>query len=130
MSGQHRAVAAAGLASAVLGAGGILFAVFGPMVASMECTAGGGCGPITHHSLLNEGIEPGTWFFLLGVGLVFAGIAGTALGYHRGARQARWGLWLLTLLLVLGTWVSLLSIGWLLMPAAFLALVASGMARR
>jgi hypothetical protein len=75
-------------------------------------------------------MEPATVFFLIGTGLVLSGIAGTALGYSLlGGRQARWVLWLLTLLLVLGALVSGFSIGWLLMPAAFLALIASGMAR-
>ncbi len=130
MSGQRWIVAAAGLSSALLGAGGILFAVFGPMYSSVECTIGGGCGPTTHSSLLDEGIEPATAIFLTGTSLVLAGIAGAALGYGLlGVRPARWGLWLLTVVLVFGALVSGLSIGWLLMPAAFFALVASAIAR-
>ena len=118
-----------GLAATVLGLLGLAYMVFGPTYryTSMTATADGPVHTVSGRaSLAQQGLEPVTVVFLL---VILAAVVGVAVSV---SVHSWWGgqaglklLWLSTVVLLGGAFLSLFSVGLYLLPVAFLALLAA-----
>lgn len=124
-----------GLLTPVLAAAGLAYALFGPVFREFSASVAQGGQPVEQqsrsHGLLEEGLEPATAAFLCAI---FAASLVTALGAWMHTRSSRWPGRVLTVtsagLLFLGAFVSMLSIGFLLLPAVVTACLAGSLAYR
>lgn len=114
----------------------LVYAVFGPTYESTSISVSSS-GVVTHgetsrHSLYDEGIEPAVfgllgWFAALGFALVAAGVA----MFRRGVTPRVPPVVISVAALLLTTALfAALTIGWLFLPAALLALIAALAASR
>lgn len=122
-----------GAASGILGVATLIFALFGPTYAgaSTGCDSSGVCYmrtlPPTSVVQL-QGLSSVLGVLIFGV-LFFMLIAGgAALDGMRGVAEGRAMLWLGTVLLTVGMFLALLSIGVLFVPSWLLAVAASVLA--
>lgn len=126
---SRRLVLVAGIASLLVGAAGLGYALFGPIYSSLTCTTGGVCSA-GHNSLIDEGVDPRAWIYFALVALVIVGVAIAALAYHQKARfGTRSALSALSGILLFLSWLGAFTVGLFLIPAVILALLAAAMAR-
>ncbi len=123
MGNLQRLEASCGLLAALLGLLGLAYALFGPTYSFANSSGQSGTA-----NLVQVGIQPIT-LIILGI-LVFGliGVAAGAVVHSRiGGSGWRVVLWVSTAVLVILTFLSLLSIGVLLLPGTLFALLASAL---
>ena len=109
---------------------GVAYALFGPTHETAYISSSGVRTGVSHHSLVDEGVDLGAGvligaFAVAGLALVAIGASGS-LG-RRARRQTQPALWLLAALVTIGASLTMLTVGWLMMPGALLALIAAAL---
>ncbi len=123
MGNLQRFEAACGLLAALFGLSGLAYALFGPTYSFANSSGQSGTA-----SLVQVGIQPVTLIILGILVLGFIGVAAGAVVHSRtGGSGWRVVLWVSTAFLVILTFLSLLSIGVLLLPGTLFALLASAL---
>ena len=121
MGNLQRLEAACGLLAALVGLLGLVYALFGPTYSFANSFGQSGTA-----NLVQVGIQPITLIIL---GILVLGLIGVAAGavVHSRTGGSGWRvvLWVSTIVLVILTFLSLLSIGVLLLPGTVFALLAS-----
>jgi hypothetical protein len=131
MRNRRRFEAACGLAAALLGFLGIAFTLFGPVYSFHSCSGNGtdisSCQTGTAN-LIQIGIQPITLVALCILLLGLIGVAVSAVVHSRtGASGWRTVLWASTAVIVMLTFLTVLSIGLFLLPSTLFALLASAL---
>jgi hypothetical protein len=123
MRNLQRLEAACGLLAALFGLLGLAYALFGPTYSFANSSGQSGTA-----NLVQVGIQPVTLIIL---GILVLGLIGVAAGavVHSRTGGSGWRvvLWVSTVVLVILTFLSLLSIGVLLLPGTLFALLASAL---
>ena len=123
MGNLQRLEAACGLLAALFGLLGLAYALFGPTYSFANSSGQSGTA-----NLVQVGIQPVTLIILGILVLGFIGVAAGAVVHSRtGGSWWRVVLWVSTAVLVVLTFLSLLSIGVLLLPGTLFALLASAL---
>jgi hypothetical protein len=123
MSNLQRLEAACGLLAALFGLLGLAYALFGPTYSFANSSGQSGTA-----NLVQVGIQPVTLIILGILVLGLAGVAAGAVVHSRTGGSGWWVvLWVSTIVLVILTFLSLLSIGVLLLPGTLFALLASAL---
>ena len=121
MSNLQRLEAACGLVAALLGFLGLAFALFGPVYRFESSYGQSGTA-----NLLQAGLQPSALIALCILSLGLIGVAVSAVVHSRmGGRGWRIVLWISAAVIVILMFLSLPSIGVLLLPSALFALLAS-----
>ena len=118
-----------GVAAASMGIIGFVYLLWGPSYRESTVLAGGQRLPDSSHGLLVEGVERLVLLQLAGLAIEITGVAIGSYVSFRGKRIGTLLLWTCTFLLSLQIVVSFFGFGWLFMPAAILAIIASVTAR-
>jgi len=123
MGNLQRFEAPCGLLAALFGLPGLAYALFGPTYSFANSSGQSGTA-----NLVQVGIQPVTLIIL---GIVVLGLICVAAGavVHSRTGGSGWqvALWVSTTVLVILTFLSLLSIGVLLLPGTLFALLASAL---
>jgi len=118
-----------GVAAALTGLLGFAYLLWGPFYRESAVLASGQRLPDSSHGLLDEGVEGLVLLQLVGLAVEIMGVAIGSYVSFRGKRIGALLLWTCTFLLTLQMVVSLFGVGWLFMPPAILAIIASITAR-
>ncbi len=123
MGNLQRLEAVCGLLAALFGLLGLTYALFGPTYSFANSSGQSGTA-----NLVQVGIQPFTLVILGILVLGLIGVAASAVVHSRtGGNGWRVVLWVSTTVLVILTFLSLLSIGVLLLPGTLFALLASAL---
>ena len=123
MGNLQRLEAACGLLAALVGLLGLVYALFGPTYSFANSSGQSGTA-----NLVQVGIQPVTLIILGILVLGFIGVVAGAVVHSRtGGGGWRAVLWVSTAVLAVLTFLSLLSIGVLLLPGTLFALLASAL---
>jgi hypothetical protein len=121
MGNLQRLEAACGLLAALFGLLGLAYALFGPTYSFANSSGQSGTA-----NLVQVGIQPVTLIIL---GILVLGLIGVAVGavLHSRTGSSGWRvvLWVSNIVLLILTFLSLLSIGVLLLPGTLFALLTS-----